>query len=271
MCGLVWQSCKVINPKEQIPTYVHIDSFLFDDCLAGVTRSSKITSVAVYNNNKPIGFFDLPATVPIQANATSELELAPAISINGMSSLTSVYPFYRFVTSTLIAEPGKIVNRVPHTCFFKDTKVAYISRFDGAPGFARYSGNRDILTVSDPTLIFEGGTGSIMLTAIGDSSEDSTIKGFAIPAGAAFIEFNYKSEVPFYVGLAAKLGTYVTAEPYYLAGIKPSDHWQKFYMNVADFNAQYKGTSYNFFIKAVLDEGQKSGRLLIDNVQLVTF
>ena len=271
-CCLIWQSCKVINPEEQVPTYIHVDSFMFKDCLTGVTTSHQITSVAVYYNNAPIGFFDLPATIPILATGRGELGLAPGVAVNGFNSLAIAYPFYRTDTASFTAQPGKVINYTPTTCFYSDTKVQARWNFEGNTGFARWSGNRDIQTVQDPALVFEGhGTGSIVLTAVGDSSVDSTTKTFPIPKGSAFIEFDYKSTVPFYVGLQANLSTYASSQPYFLAGIYPSDHWQKFYLNVADFNGQYQGTSYNFYVKAVLDGGQKTGQLLIDNIQLVTF
>ncbi len=272
-CGLLWQGCKVINPAEQIPTYIHVDSFIFDNCISGVTTSSRITSVAAYYNNGTIGFFDLPATIPILATGSGVLALAPAIAVNGLNNLTSVYPFYQYDTSTFTAQPGKIIYRVPHTCFYPAAQITKISDFSGATGFARWAGNRDILTVKDDSLVFEGGggTGRIWLTAVGDSSIDSTIKPFVIPAGTSFIEFNYKSTIPFYVGLEANLGKIFSSGPDFRAGISPSYEWKKFYLNVADFNSEYQGTSYNFYIKAVLDNGQTSGRLLIDNIQLVTF
>ncbi|MCW3123407.1 MAG: hypothetical protein JWQ38_2899 [Flavipsychrobacter sp.] len=271
VCGLIWQSCKVIDPKERTPTYFHIDSFVFNTCLPGLNTLHKITAVAVFYNNAPVGFFDLPANVPILANATGQMSVAPAIFINGLSSLTSVYPFYQFDTSTITSQPGKVVTYLPKTCYYPTTKVKYISRFDGAPGFVRVAGNKDLLTTTNPDLEFEGGTGIITLSALGDSSVNSTNTTFPIPSGSAFIEITYKSTIPFYIGLQAKLGSVVSSEPYYLAGINPSSTWTKFYLNVADFHGQYQGTDYNFYLKAVLADGQTSGQLLIDNIQLVTF
>jgi len=159
------------------------------------------------------------------------------------------------------------------TSFYTVTKVTTISDFEGAVNFAKRDGNISILRIDDPSLVFAGyGTGSIMLNNVGDSSIDSSSNTFPIPMGQnAYIEFDYKSEVPFFVGLQANLSNLYSSSPIYGAGISPSDHWQKFYYSVSDFANNAQGTSYNFYIKAVLGPGQTNGRLLIDNIQLVTF
>ncbi len=273
-CCSLWQSCNIINPKEQVPTYIHIDSFKFNSYLPGVTATHQITCISVYYNNSTIGFFDLPATIPILATGKGRLEISPGIAIDGLNNLSSVYPFYRIDTSSFTAQPGKIIYYTPQTGFYTDAKIHLISDFTGATGFVRESGTRDILTVKEDSLVFgTGGTGSVQLIAPGDSSIDYAIQTFAIPSGnSSYIEFDYNSSVPLYVGLQANLGSVVSSTPFFLAGINPSlGKWKKFYLSVADFNGQYQGTSYTFYIKTVLPDGQPYGRLLIDNIQLVTF
>lgn len=153
-------------------------------------------------------------------------------------------------------------------------KIYPISNFDkGIPvGFSPDGGNVRMTSDTSEALIFEGtGSGTIYLTNPGvDSSIESTAS-FVIPAGASFIEFNYKSDLPFYVGLQSNLSSLVSSAPYYLTGVYPSDHWQKFYLKLSDYVAEYPGSSYNFYIKVSLPADSMPGRLLIDNVQLVSF
>ena len=278
-CCLFLQGCNVINPKEQVPTYIHIDTFKFDvnPLKTDITTSHQITQVWAYYNNNPIGQFDLPATFPIMTGGdtgTGQLELAPAIIVDGLNNLLGVYPFYQYDTFTFAIQPGKIINHLPHTSYFSNIKVVKISDFEGPVNFSKWAGNIPMVRVTDASMVFEGyGSGSITLNAVGDSSIDSsTVTPFAIPKGAAaFIEINYKSDVIFYLGLQANLSTVISSTPYFLAGISPSDHWQKFYLNVAEFAGQYQGDSYTLYIKAVLSAGQTHGRLLLDNIQLITF
>lgn len=273
-CVFFWQGCNVINPPEQTPTYIHVDSFAFHYTgVTGSTLSHQITQVWAYYNNNLIGAFDLPATFPIRTNGNDSgtLELEPGIAIDGLNNFLGVYPFYSLYSTRMKPEPGKTINYLPTTGLYPYTKVYIISNFEGPTQFQLWGGNIPMTIVHGDSIVFEGnGTGSIVLTNPGDSSVDSSITAFAIPAGAAFIEFDYKSDLQFYVGLQANLSSYIYSTPYYLAGIQPSDHWQKFYLSVADFAGQYKGTTYNLYIKTSLSYGITHGRLLLDNIQLVT-
>ena len=289
-CAWLWQGCNIINPHEPTPTYIHIDSFSFQQnpditvILAGAgsvpspylpTLSHQITSVWVYYNGSRVGIFDLPVTFPVIATGSGKLEVVPAVAIDGRNNNVSVYPFYAPDTSTLVAQPGKVINYTPKTKFYSGVKVTAIDYFKGKASFNLARGNRYMKYVTDDSLVFEGGpndgSGEISLLAVGDSSVDSSSNYFAIRDGVSVIEFNYKSTIPFYVGLQANLSAAISSSPYYLSGINPSAEWQKFYLLVNGFTAQAGASSYNFYIKAVLADGQSSGRLLIDNVQVVTF
>ena len=107
----------------------------------------------------------------------------------------------------------------------------------------------------------------INISVLSDNlSKDSLV----IPANTpAYIEFDYKSTVPFYVGLEAVIAGVTNDVP--LSGIKPSADWKKFYLSVADFEAQYQASFYYFHLHVSLPAGQQSGTFEIANVQLVCF
>ncbi len=288
-------ACNIINPHEVTPTYVHVDSFhfvqnpaahLFDAykgnpkaLLAPTTHA--IGSVLVYYNENPIGIFDLPVTFPVMASGTQGLQFAPAIAVNGQNNIVNAYSYYTLDTTSLVANPGHIINYTPKTEFYSDVKVGSIANFEDSndPGFALWNqGGVPLRVVNADSLVCDGsGAGEIVLSAVGDSSVDSTKNTFAIPNGTAFIEFDYNSTIPFYIGLQADLSSKVTSTPNYLIGVNPNGGagWQKFYLEVDGFTAEAQsgisGVRYNLYIKAVLADGQTSGRLLIDNIQLVTF
>ncbi len=274
---LLVSGCNLINPHEKIPTYIHIDSFVFTNTPnLNISNSHSITSVYAYYNNVNIGTFDLPCTIPVMATGTGILTLAPAIIQDGLNSLVSLYPYYISDDYSFAAQPGKIITHNPTTHYYTDIKKTTISEFAfGNTNFALVMGTRPLFAVyNKDSLVFEGdASGEIILKAVGDSSVDSSKIQFAIPLNQnqAYIEFDYKSSIPFYVGLGANLSHYISTDPYYLAGISPNDHWQKFYLQVTDFAGRAQATSYTFYIKAVLGDGQTNGRLLIDNIQLVTF
>lgn len=270
ICAIV-QSCNIINPKEQVPTYIHIDSFQFEGA-----ATHEISAIVVYYNNNPVGSFDLPATFPIIATGTGSLLITPAINSNGQNDRLTQYPFYTQDTSTFTAQPGKVINYTPKTTYVASAKFYTISDFEyGQIKLTKAAGDVAITDVTDPSLIFQGnGTGSIYLAAVGDSSVDSSNTPFNITPGAAFIEFDYRTEIPFDLALQSNLGALYNSGANYIAGVNPvnpTTKWRKFYLDLTGVVNQTPGDNYTFFMNAYLADSQTHGRLLIDNIKLVTF
>lgn len=262
--------CNAINPEEEIPTYVHVDSFHFDE-----DDLHDIKSVWAYYNNNPVGAFDLPATIPvITTGDKGELQLVPGITVNGRNERPSIYPYYTPYIVTLESQPGKIIDMVPVTRFYDSIRRYTISEFEaGITKFSRWGGTTGLVVVSADSLRYEGtGTGAVFLSSSADSSIDSTSTSFPITPGIAFIEITYKSTVPFVLGMQSILGGQYSTSPTYLAGVNPAgEEWRKFYLNLTAFINQYQGDTYNMFIKTSAPAEGSSGRLLIDNITLITF
>ncbi len=257
--------CNVINPAETVPTYIHIDSFQFEEA-----DLEDINCAWVYYNNNPIGAFDLPATIPVPATGSGKLEIKPGIAVNGRNERPLVYPFYTFDEYTFAAQPGKIITHIPKTKYFSTIKTYNISDFEaGITKFGKFSGTVGIVAITDSRKYEGTGSGAIILSSPADSSIDSTITSFPISHGAAFIEFVYKSDIPFALGMKAYSNGYTHQE--YKAGVGASPTWRKFYFNVTGFVSDYPADKYDLFIKATLSSGQTQGQLLIDNIKLITF
>jgi len=272
--GCVFFGCNNYS-QQPVPTYIHVDSFSFKQTYGFGVTTHQITAVWAYYNNSPIGSFDLPATFPVIATGNGTLELSPAIAIDGLNSLMGVYPFYKIDTFNFTAQPGKIITHEPSTQYYSDAIDTPISNFKfGRTGFAVWEATGTPMTIvtTDSLTINGSPVGCITLNAgTVDSVIDSSTSAFSIPTNTpAFIEIDYKCDVPFAMGLQTNLDGIYTS-PYYIGGVYPSNTWQKFYLSVADFAAQYKGTSYNFYIKAVLPYGQSSGKIYLDNIQLLHF
>lgn len=253
-----------------VPTYVHIDSFKFIPSPlvpSGVANSTQITAVWAYYNNNPIGVFDLPATIPVIASDNGVLTLRPGIAVSGFNNFMAPYPFYESDTSTLAPQPGKTVNYQPKTTYYPDCRFNFISSFDPFTGSKFATVNNTVPIIATST-----GIGQITLSGPKDTlAEDSSTVSFQIPLNKdAYIELDYKCDIPFYIGLRANLAGLVFTK-YYLAGVYPSDHWQKFYLAIKDFEAQYQATDYTLFIKASLPDTSGTGTVLLDNIQMVYF
>jgi hypothetical protein len=66
----LFSSCEVINPSEEIPCYLRIDSFLFVDTVNGTPiiikrNTQKITDAWVFVDGKLVGIYDYPSVFPL--------------------------------------------------------------------------------------------------------------------------------------------------------------------------------------------------------------
>jgi len=287
----MFDKCRVIHYQEQIPTYIHIDSFgfVYNNSvhplnLSGsnalyYTTSHYVSTVWAYYNNNPVGAFDLPATIPILANDSGTLQLQPGIDMDGLNDFLTSYPFYEFDTFSFNANPGKIITHEPNTRFFNNVALREISYFDqGLEGFGPWGvwNGADISVLSNSSLVFQGrGSGQIQLNrGLRDTFSIDTSASFPIAydsssTNPAFIELNYLSTMPFSIGIKGNLAGIYDTET--LISLYPSPTWQKVYLQVTDFVQQFKATSYNLYIYAGLLPDTATGSLYIDNVQLVTY
>ena len=276
---LAFNGCNVINPPEKTPTYIKIDSFQLkiDNPNSQGSAAAHITSVWVYYNNAPVGIFDLPCQVPVITEGNEgRLSVAPAITLNGLSDLQPIYPFYSFDTSILKSNPGKVVTINPVTLYWTTAKFPFLEDFEVGNSFGAFypdiANDTTIRRTEDQTYIFEGGgSGLIELSDAFPTSESISNTGFAIPQGEAFIEINYKCSVPFEIGLYNTLNTSNVDVFEYIMGIKATDTWKKIYIELGTFTGNNPGTNHKVLIKSVLPEGQSSGYVAIDNIKIVTF
>ncbi len=277
--GLYLSGCKNLYTPASVPTYVHIDSFSFrskpDDYAKYGSASHDINYVWAYYNNNPVGVFQLPVTFPIITNGSQgSLLLEPGITINGLTSFETPYPFYTADTSTLITNAGKVNYVQPATGYNQAATMRFIDDFEFGTQFTRYSSNStdSIVKVTDPSMVYEGkGAGYINLKTTSDSSEIISQKGFPLPAGDAYLEINYKGTLPFYIGGAGTDANGNIYPAYYLIGVKPSDTWKKLYVSLGTLESTYtQATTFYITIKTYVPSGQTSGYVLLDNIKVFT-
>jgi hypothetical protein len=266
--------CNVINPQEQIPTYIHIDSVQFMPG-ANESKSAKITSVWLYFNNQSAGVYELPATIPVIMDRDGHVQMNAGVTYGGILDQQVIYPFYNFDSLFTAPQQGKVINWTPKTSYRSTAKFKSIHDFENGTGFvltnSASTSDTAMMTTNDATLVLEGSrSGYIRLTSSKSQSisiEDN--EGFSIPQGESYIEINYKSSVDLAVGLQTTVSGDIVFD--FVSFIKPKESWNKLYISTKDFVDQYRGTKYRIMIKATLPDSQTDGYALIDNIKLVSF
>jgi hypothetical protein len=274
--GIFLSGCDAINPHEQVPTYVHIDSFSFQHAGSDSfgTTSHKITNIWVYVDNNEIGTYTMPCTFPVIADKPFVLRVAPGIDFNGLSGLKGIYSFYTFDSTSITPQPGKVVQFTPKTRYTTTTRVLLNLNFDfGPPPFTKFSGNGDSLhKAPNASYIFEGaGAAYLYLDSNKKYSENISNSSFNAAVGQnVFLELNYRCSVPFTIGLFT---TNSAGDPIqsYFTGLNVKDSWNKVYISLQDFINTYQGRPYFILIRAGTDYEEQNGYIAIDNLKVIAF
>ena len=275
-------SCELYNPAEPVPAYIHIDKFILQKNLAGFPNSvtndegslsQKITDAWVYVDEQLIGCFALPATFPVLAEGSHQIKIRAGIKVNGIAATRSPYPFYNEYSQTIVLKRGSKITLIPTITYSSNTHFKLMEDFEN-------SGTQIIKTANSDTTIqkigntnqFEEGaySGIIYLDANRTFFECSTLDSFLLPKSGApiFLEFNYKSNYNFTIGIIAK-GTTSTSQ-FPSLSFNPSTNWNKAYLYLTpSVGGAYNALNYRIFIGMVNNTAADSVALLLDNLKLV--
>lgn len=265
-------SCDIINPAEQIPAYLQIDTITFTALPGQGSSSQKITDVWIDANNAAQGVYEIPATFPVLDSGQTSLVISAGILDNGISATHAIYPFYYPDTLTINLEEKKIYPLTPHFTYRSVTKFSFIEDFEAGNILSQISGDSNLIRTNETNNVFEGNySGYIFLDSAHNVYEGRTSNGYVIPKGSpVYLELNYKCDQAFEVGLYGT-ATSVGNLSEYKWIINPKENWNKIYLDmtkdVNDLNADLIQVQF----RAVFDGANPSSHIYLDNIKLVNY
>ena len=272
-CGV---GCNMINPAEEIPTYITIDSVKVVPTVSSThgSVSHKITDVWVYYNLQLLGAFELPARVPVMAQGKGQLQIVAGIWDNGLSGTRTKYPFYNIDTFTFYANPTKNIDYLPRFTYrtIDTPSISYfVEGFEQGNIFNPLNGDTSFVKTAASGEIFEGDwSAKMVLTDSATLGESITSQDFYLkPNKEAYMELNYKSDMPFDIRTQVyHVGTTITSD---VMSFKAKEGWTKVYINLAGFASSFQYGKFKFIIRAELPSGKSNAKLLIDNFKIVYY
>ncbi len=272
------------DPDEQLAGYLHIEPFEYTAGDDGI-HSSKITDGWIYVDNEFVGAFDLPKTIPVLKIGQVSVVIDPGIRENGISALPEIYTFYKRFTVTVNIEPGETTTISPGTTYDDEkTNIVFQEDFEESPHQFNVDIDGNTATKVDiiDTDVKEGtGAGKISLsrlnpTFVGGSQPTEDPPGIG---PVAFIELDYKTDVPLFVGLIGRgnAGEMLFSEVN--LGVNPKSEWNKIYFNVSDKLEQLYlvgAVNYQIAIQAQIprENGEftmENAEIYLDNIKLIVY
>jgi len=276
---IIFSSCEIINPEEDIPSFISIDHISVDAKTGQGTDSSKIVDAWVYIDNELIGAFPLPAKIPILKHGAQNIEIRSGVMLNGIAATRTINPFYEYQTKSVNLVADSIIKIDVSTIYNPKTK--FVWNGIGQEGFEEGGISIDSVKGSSTKLfkttneVYEGGfSGQIHLdkdhqTYIGQSN-----KKFVLPKGgqAVVLEINCKNTSNHFV-----IGMFVEAADGKITivnhlVVNPSPNWKKLYVNFTELVMHYpQAVNFRVFFTAELETTNTTTDIYLDNIKLVHF
>ena len=278
---LILPGCNIINPDEDPPCYIKIDSFTFNPTPTitemGSSSSTRIRDVWVYVDYEFQGAYELPVRFPVLKTGSRQVTLSPGIALNGIASTRSPYPFYKGLTQVMDLPANGEVKIEPVISYFDSVKCNFCEDFEGIGFSLTSTGNSDTimyqLPPGDPDIKEGNGSGVVYLDNVGTRFEITSTTAYDLPgSGAAvFLELDYKINQAMNAGLFINT-TGLTPQQIPLISLNPTNTWNKIYIQLGYTVSGYPNAdSFQIYFNALKDPSVSKSEFYLDNIKVVSF
>jgi len=264
--------CNLINPEEEFPSYLYIDTISLNTIVATQgSNSHKITDAIVYVKGEFWGIYELPAKILYFGNDSTRIIVQPGIKENGNSFKRVAYPFYTTFIQKVWAAPLHIDTLDISTSYTPSTVFLFNETFDAGNILEAEDNHAPVEIETDPVNVLEGGR-CVKMTM--DTSFPigvmRTISTYTLDANSVldlYLEMNYRSETDMDIYFMGIIGSTVIQT--YKVTIPDRDHWNKIYINFTPELLSIRPDQFRISINADHDVENTSTTIWIDNMKMV--
>ncbi len=275
---LVFSSCEIINPDEDVPAKISIDEVSFKSEPLQGTDSADIKDIWIYSDNDLVGAFQIPFTAPILASGQHSITLRPGIILNGIAATRTINPFFSSQTQMVNLQAGKVVKLSPKFKYVDGVKFPWNAKGEedfetGGISIDSVAGSSTKIFKSNED-VYEGDfSGEIFLDKGHKTYRGKSATSFDLPKSGAYVvmELNVKNTTaPLYIGMYVLLPGSTLNDVSHMM-VNPTPNWKKLYVNFTELVSYYpNAVSYNVTFKADLGS-LDSAKIFIDNIKIMHF
>ncbi len=268
-------SCDVQD--EKIPSYVYVDKFSFTVRPGEGTAHQNLTDGWITINSHYYGAYELPAWIPVLEEGPCKLFLVPGYRQNGSISNTFQYALLEPYSDSIFLTARKTDTIRPVTGYQAGLYFS-IFNFDGATFLNSQDRDGDVETtvqLSTNAESFEGSNSGLieLNSAHPYLFAEDRLNNLIIPQSVdpIILELNFKSDIPFSIGLVGYKGSSQQPEDHLDAHVLPKNVWTKVYFDFQSIVNLSNSDYYHLAIKANFDPANSLAvqRILIDNIKVI--
>ncbi|MFM1875932.1 MAG: hypothetical protein RL266_1669, partial [Bacteroidota bacterium] len=125
-------SCDLINPEEQTPSFLCIDTIAIDPIAQQGTDDHNIVDAWVFENEQLIGVYELPAVVPILKSGAANIRIRPGVKMNGQAGSRWKFEFLQDFVETVELFEDSIVCVNPTLSFKPNVIIPWEEDFESS-------------------------------------------------------------------------------------------------------------------------------------------
>lgn len=265
--------CSVLDPAEQIPSYLHIDSISLSAIGNQGSSTSNITDAWVYMDGNLLGGFQMPCNIPILAEGSHNFLILGGVTMNGLSSTRAIYPAWKGWQGAITLTRGQKVTVSPVVTYYSTIDFAntWMLNFD-LQGTSIVPEATSAATIINDTIpySFEGPhSGYVHLN---DSDTTYFVGASSVgynmpPSHDTWVEFDYWCDAPFTVGIEQE------SNPSYKVAwltVEANNKWNKIYVRLTDaLAASTQNVNYKIYFAMQNPVTQSESHLYLDNIKLL--
>jgi hypothetical protein len=274
---IVLSSCVKNNPD---PSWLEVNKWTLEENSNSEYPTGEMThnfsDAWVYIDDELVGVFEVPFKIPILKSGNVNIKIYPAIRNNGISATKKMYPFVELyeVNSTLVQNETLTLNPVTR---YKSSVFFWLEDFEDAAIKIQDDPNSqaNIFTGNDPSILEWGNFYGLVELTESDSTWVAYTDDMNLPRGQeVYLEIDYHNSNDLVTGVLAisPSGT-INNQNIQLNGQEPSSViWKKIYIDLKEIVSNSDNSAYfKQTFQAILDGGDTSGNIIIDNVKVVHF
>lgn len=280
--------CELLDPAEQIPSYLQIDSFhMVDNPIANEgSLSHDIRDAWVFVDDELIGIYELPAKIPVLQSGNHKLTIGPGILVSANSTIRDNYPFYNAYTDDDFLFESGVTHTVSPVSSYRDPGNTYayeiiddfesiISQIDS------FSGSQvPLIRTNEEGFVFEGEGSGLAEIKSTDTAAYFRSDVAVLPGNGktTYLEIDYYSDYTFTV-YGRAINTDLSDQTFELLTLKPTtdedgeEPWKKVYINMTSMTSGASNPEgfYIFFSVVGLSNpsDRKDGFFALDNLKFV--
>ncbi len=267
----LFSGCDIINPSEDVPAYICIDSITLTQPSSAYHTTENISDVWINLDGNKLGVYQLPAQFPVLAQGKHHLMVRAGIKNNGIGASRIIYPFYSFFELDTNFISQQIINITPNF-EYQDGLNKWIETFED-PGYKlelTSKSDTTLVRIPDPRDSTEH-VGAFYLSSDRPIFQCASTDAFHLSynGGGIFVELDYMNDQDFVVGLYINKVNQTIETPVIYINAHP-DSFNKIYIDLLYIVSQNPDAlDYRIFVGAERVDSLDNPKIYFDNLTLI--